>query len=99
MAAAQAHHVKLRKKLGIPVRRSRRWWAENVGRRGKSGIRGVRRVIIRGESGRQLKFWMAKWSPAVGVLKKRQFSIKKHGEEKAKKLAIRARRAGVRSIK
>ena len=45
------------------------------------------------------KYWRAIWSPEVGVVKKMQFSIRKLGEEKAKRLAIRARRAGLRSMK
>ena len=99
LAAAQAHHLKLRQELGMPRQRSRRWNAEIVRRRGRSGIQGVRRVIIRGQSGRRLKFWLAMWSPELGVVRKKQFSIRKHGEEKAKRLALRARRAGVRSMK
>jgi hypothetical protein len=46
-----------------------------------------------------LKFWQAGWSPEIGVFRKKQFSIRKNGEEKAKRLAIRARRAGLRSMK
>lgn len=99
LAAAQAHYLMLRKKLGMPRHRSRRWNAEVVRRKGRSGIYGVRRVIIRGVSGRLLKYWLAAWSPELGVVRKKQFSIRKFGEEKARRLAIRARRAGVRSMK
>jgi hypothetical protein len=99
LAAARAHYLKLRSKLGMPRRVSRRWNAEVVRRKGRSGIHGVRRVIIRGQAGRLLKCWMASWSPEVGVVRKQQFSIRKFGEEKAKRLAIRARRAGLRNMK
>ena len=99
LAAAQAHYLKLRKLLGMPRQRSRRWNAEIVRRRGKSGIHGVRRVVIRGQSGRRLKYWQAAWSPEFGLVRKRQFSIRKFGENEARRLAIRARRAGVRSMK
>jgi hypothetical protein len=99
LAAAQAHYLKLRQKLGMPQKRARRWNAEIVRRKGRSGIHGVRRVILRGVSGRRLKYWMAMWSPELGVVRKKQFSIRKFGEEKARQLAIRARRAGVRSMK
>lgn len=98
-AAAQAHYLKPRKKLGMARRRLRRWNAEVVRRKGRSGIQGVRRVIIRGVSRRRLKFWQAHWSPLRNVYRKRQFSIRKYGEEKAKQLAIRARRAGLRKMK
>lgn len=99
LAAAQAHYAKLRKKLGMPRQQSRRLWAETVRRRGKSGIIGVRRIVLRVPGQRLRKYWLAAWSPELGVVRKQQFSIRKHGEEKAKQLALRARRAGVRNMK
>ena len=97
-AAAQAHYEKLRAKLGLPLKISRRWLAEIAGRKGKSGIHGVQRVIDR--RGKRLrKYWKATWSSEPYVIRRKQFSIRKHGEEKAKRLAIRARRAGLRSMK
>jgi len=90
--------LELRKELGMPARRSRRWWAETLRRRGKSGIQGVSRVIDRRFKPWR-KYWRATWSPEYGVVRKKMFSIRKHGEETAKALAIRARRAGVRKMK
>jgi hypothetical protein len=58
----------------------------------------VQRVIVR-QSKPWRKYWRAAWSPEPGVVRKKQFSIRKYGEEMAKLLAIRARRAGVRSMK
>jgi hypothetical protein len=98
MAAAQAFHLTLRKKLGMPAQRDRRWNARIVRRKGRSGIHGVRRMINRRVKPWR-KYWMALWSPELGVVRRKQFSIRKHGEEKAKELAICARRAGVRSMK
>ena len=98
LAAAQAFYLELRKKLGLPAQRDRRCNAEIVRRRGKSGIQGVQRVINRRVNPWR-KYWVALWSPELGKVGKKQFSIRKHGEEKAKNLAIRARRAGVRSMK
>jgi hypothetical protein len=98
LVAAQAHYLKLRQKLGMPRRRSRPWNAQLVRRKGRSGIHGVQRVVDR--RGRRLrKYWKATWSPELGKVARKQFSIRKHGEEKAKRLAIRARRSGVRSMK
>jgi hypothetical protein len=98
LAAAQAHHVKLRAKLGVPRQVSRRWNAEIVRRKSRSGIHGVRRVMVRG--GRRLrKYWVASWSPKPGVVRRKQVSIRKYGEEKAKQMAIRARRAALRKMK
>ena len=96
--AAQMCHQKLRAKFGLPRRADRRWNSQIVRRRGRSGIHGVQRVIVRG--GRRLrKYWTATWSPKLGVIRRKQFSIRRYGEEKALRLAIRARRAGLRSIK
>ena len=98
LAVSKKYYLKLKKLLGLPRDVSRRSWAENVGRCGKSGILGVRRVIIRRPGGVS-KYWVAAWSPELGVYRKKNFSIRKFGEEKAKQLAIRARRAGVRNMK
>ena len=54
-------------------------------RKGRSGIVGVQRVIDR-QSKPWRKYWRAMWSPEKGVVRKQQFSIRKHGEEKAKQL-------------
>ena len=82
----------------MPQKRARRWNAEIVRRKGRSGIQGVQRVIDRRFKPWR-KYWRAIWSPEPGVVRKKQISIRKHGEEKAKLLAVRARRAGVRSMK
>ena len=98
LAVALAHYLKLRRALGMPRKSTRRWWAETVRRRGKSGIQGVQRMIDR-RSKPWRKYWRATWSPELGVTRKKQFSIRKFGEEKAKQLATRARRASVRNMK
>lgn len=99
LAAAQAHHKMLVAKLGPSPMKSRRVWAEMPRRKSKSGIVGVRRAIVRVPGKKLRKYWTVTWSPKRGVVKRRQFSIRKHGEAKARRLAIRARRAGVRSMK
>jgi len=98
LAVSKKYYLKLKKLLGVPPKQSRRFWAETVRRRGKSGIHGVRRVINRHPGGVS-KYWVAAWSPELGVHRKKQFSIRKFGEEKAKALALRARQAGLRSMK
>lgn len=97
LAAAVEYRRKLLNLLGRPAHPSRRYWAETVRRRGRSGICGVRRVVNR-RSKPWLKYWQASWSPKPGVVRKKTFSIRKFGEAKARQLAIRARRAGVRSM-
>ena len=76
----------------------RQAWAQLVRRRGASGIHGVQRVIDR-KSKPWRKYWRASWSPEPYVVRRKMFSIRKHGEERARQLAIRARRAGLRSMK
>jgi hypothetical protein len=97
--AAQFYHEGLRLKFGLTGARLRRRNAEVVRRKGRSGILGVRRVIIRRARRRPWKYWAAHWSPLPGVYRKKQFSIRKYGEKKAKALAIKARRDGVRNMK
>lgn len=97
-AAAQTHRDTLAAKLGTPVRMARQEAAEIVRRKGRSGIHGVQRIINRRVKPWR-KSWKATWSPEVGVVRRKQFSIRKHGETQAKELALRARQAGLRSMK
>jgi hypothetical protein len=98
LAAAQRHHRKLLRTLGLPQRKSRRWWAELPRRRGSSSIVGVQRLVDWG-SWPIRTYWKATWSPKPYVVRRKQFSVRKFGAKKAKQLAIRARRAGLRSMR
>jgi hypothetical protein len=98
LAAALVHRDKLAASLGRPVRMDRRQNAEIVRRKGRSGILGVQRIINRRVKPWR-KYWKATWSPEPYVVARKQFSIWKHGEAKARRLAIQARRAGLRSMK
>jgi hypothetical protein len=98
LAAAQRYRRKLLARLGPPQKMLRRWWAEIVRRKGRSGIHGVQRVVDR-RSGRPRIYWKANWSPEPYVVRRKHFSARKFGNEEARRLAIRARRAGVRSMK
>ena len=97
LAAAQRHHRKLLAKLGPPKRMQRRWWAEIRRRKGSSSIVGLQRVVMR-RNGEVRKYWLATWSPEPYVVRRKTFSFWEFGSRKAKRLAIRARRAGVRSM-
>ena len=94
LAAAQRHHRKLLKQLKPMTRRR---WAEMRGRRGSSGIVGVHRLVDWG-SWPIRTYWSATWSPKPYVVRRKQFSVRKFGAKKAKQLAIRARRAGLRRM-
>ena len=98
LAAALKFYRKITAIFGPPPMLNRRLWAETVGRRGRSGIHGVCRTINR-KTKPWRKYWLAAWSPEPGVVKRKEFSIRKFGEARARQLAIRARRAGVRSMK
>jgi hypothetical protein len=98
LAAAQEHCRKLAAKLGTPVRMSRRDWAEIRRRKGLSGIHGVQKIVDR-RFKRPRIYWKASWSPEPYVVRRRQFSARKFGDREARRLAIRARRADVRSMK
>lgn len=97
LAAAQLHHRKLLKKFGLPQQKSRRWWAELRRRKGSSNVVGVQKVVDRRFKPSRV-IWKATWSPEPYFARRRQFSARKFGARKAKKLAIRARRAGVRAM-
>ena len=95
LAAAQRHHRKLLKQLKSMTRRR---WAELRRRKGSSGIIGVQRLVDWG-SWPIRTYWKATWSPKPHVVRRKQFSVRKFGAKKAKQLAIRARRAGLRSMR
>jgi hypothetical protein len=97
LAAAQDFYQLATVIFGPSLRLDRRRWAEVVRRKGRSGIHGVQRVINRRIKPWR-KFWQATWSPERGVVRKWNFSIRKYGEEKANQLALRTRRAGMRSM-
>jgi hypothetical protein len=97
MTAAQLHYRKLAAKLGPPKQMLRRWWAEIRRRKGSSGIVGVQKLVDR-RSKRPRKYWKATWSPEPYVVRRKEFSVREYGARKAKLLAIRARRAGVRNM-
>jgi len=89
LKAAQKHYQKLLRKHG---RLSRRDLAQILRRKGASGIIGVRKVVI------TKSFWVAHWMPRPYVSRKKAFSVQKYGAERAKALAIQARKAGLRSM-
>jgi hypothetical protein len=97
LAAAQQHHRKLLGKPGPTKSKSGQWWAELRRRKGSSNIVGVQKLVDR-RFKRPRTYWKATWSPEPYVVRRKWFSAKKFGARKAKKLAIRARRAGVRNM-
>ena len=97
LAAARDFHQQSTAIFGPPLAHDRRSWADIRRRKGRSGIHGVQRVTNR-KTKPWRKYWQATWSPEPYVARRKLFSIRKYGEERAKQLAIRARRDGVRSM-
>ncbi len=62
--------------------------------RNSSGVVGVSKVTISGANGIVYFFWQATWSPAPGQRRSIRFSVKKHGEQEAFRLAVEARQNG-----
>ena len=80
---------------------TRKQLAKKITSRNTSGIVGVRFVQesdSRSADGVVYEYWEAQWSPSPGVRCKKRFSVKIHGPRNAKKLAIKAREAGVRKM-
>jgi len=94
LAAAKVGLEKLRAKYP-PM--SRKEFARVQRRKTKSGIVGVTRLTKK-VKGKNYDFWQATWSPSTGVIEKKVYSITKYGEDKAKKLAVKARKEGIKNM-
>ena len=97
LAAAKLFYAKLLAIVGPPKKESRQWWAEIRRRKGSSNVVGVQKIVDRRFTPSRT-YWKATWSPEPYVVRRKWFSAKKFGARKARRLAIRARRAGVRSM-
>ena len=75
-------------------RMSRKKFAQIVRRPNGSGLFGVSK-IAKDINGKVYEFWQASWSPRLGEIAKKSFSVRKYGDEKAKNLALKARKQGV----
>ena len=96
LRAAQQYFRILEKKYR-PM--TRKHWAELLRRKGKSGIIGVRRVVVRRPGRSRRAYWQANWCPRPYQIRRRSFSVRKFGERKARALAIKARRIGVQTMR
>lgn len=101
-AAAQKFHKKLLAKYDMMKPMPRRLWAQIRRRKGSSGIVGVQRAVswkLGYKKVYKRVVWRATWSSRPGVVRRREFAARKHGDRKARLLAIKARRAGLASMK
>jgi len=65
--------------------------------RNRSGVVGVSKISVISGNGTVYQFWQATWSPSPGQRRCVKFSIKRHGEKMAFKLAVEARSEGIKS--
>lgn len=63
--------------------------------RNRSGVVGVSRIVQRGANGTEYLFWQASWTAPDGRRETVRFSVLKHGDEIAMRLACEARRRAV----
>lgn len=84
LRAAHRHYQKLLRAHGPAGPRGR-------ARKRPVELEGVQRVI------ETRSYWVARWSPRPRVIKEKRFSVERHGESRAKALALRAQIAWLRS--
>jgi AP2 domain len=80
---------------------SRAEYARIVRKSNRTGIPGVCRIMVRNRAGTaDYPYWLAFWPDpeAARKSKRAKFSIVQHGEEQAKRLAIKARKAGLNQL-
>jgi hypothetical protein len=90
---AQKFYAKLTKD-NPPLKRSERA-ARKLASRSLQGVSKITTTI----HGHTYSFWQASWSPKSGTRKTVKFSINKYGSAKAKDMAVKARKSGLKSIK
>jgi len=94
LKSARKHYRQLLQKHGPISRRDR---AQIRRRKGSSAITGVRKTAVR-RGRHKFSYWVATWSPRPYALQRKLFSVKKYGSTKAKALAVKARKAGLRKM-
>ena len=62
--------------------------------RNSSGVVVVSKVCVIAASGANYWFWQATWCPAPGERRCVKFSVKRHGERQAFRMAVEARKEG-----
>lgn len=65
--------------------------------RNSSGVVGVSKVAVTASNGSMYYFWQATWCPEPGQRRCVKFSIRRHGDRKAFRMAVEARKLGVES--
>jgi hypothetical protein len=95
---AKAYRDELNEELELIPKTPRRRRIVVSDSRNTTGELGVSRTVKKGPNGTKHDTYSVSWRPTPGVQKCTSFSIKKHGEKKAFKLAVDFRRARMREI-
>jgi hypothetical protein len=94
LAAAQKHYRRLLAKVRVAKWTASSRWTAIRKSMGSCSIVGVHKLVL-WRQGKVWKHWAATWSPEPYVIRRKTFSVRKYGLREAKRLAIRARRAGL----
>jgi hypothetical protein len=89
---AKAHEAVLVKEAESRPRKRR----ERITSRNTSGKVGVSRTEWE-SNGRLSAYWQAHWTTSDGTRKSVKYSISRYGEDKARRLALKARREGMQA--
>lgn len=63
--------------------------------RNSSGVIGVSKIAVSGPNGSVYFFWQATWCPVPGERRCVKFSVRRHGDRQAFRMAVEARREGI----
>ncbi len=92
---AAVARAKILHKLYPPL--TRREYAQIKRKNFKNKVVGARKLVKK-VKGFEYEFWEASWSPRVGVVKKRLFSVNKYGDKEAERLALKTRQEGLANM-
>ena len=76
---------------------TRREYAQIHRKNFKNEVVGVRKLVKK-VKGFEYEFWEASWSPRVGVVKKRLFSVNKYTDKGAERMALETRQEGLANM-
>lgn len=94
--AKKAREMALETISGVPDKRVRRMVIKD--KRNKSGVVVVSKTIKKTRTGKKSEYYQVTWSPKLGKIKNRQWSVRKYGEDKAFELAKAFRQDVMREI-
>ena len=94
--AYKARLVALEALRDIPKEPKRRLVTSD--KRNKSGMIGVSKTTKTNKNGTTSEYYQVTWSPEPGKVKNRQWSVRKYGEEEARRMATEFRTQVMREI-